>query len=73
MYSIQGKNYEYYIGVHVGLTDSTVQYRTWLTENVGREYHDWTLRMVNVNFDGFTLLVFLQSEEHVALFKLAML
>ena len=73
MYSIQGKNYEYFIGVQVGLSDSTVQYREWLSENVGREYQDWTMKMVNINFDGFTLLIFLHAEEHVALFKLAML
>jgi hypothetical protein len=73
MYRIQDKDFAHYIGVQIKLNQSTVQYRDWLANNIGREYQDWALKMVNVNYDGFTLLVFLHHAEDVALFKLAMM
>lgn len=73
MYKISGKDFEHFVSIQIRVDQSTVQYRRWLDENIGREYHDWAIKMVNINFDHFTLLVFLHHDDDVALFKLAMM
>lgn len=73
MFNIHGKDYQFTIGISIKVSESTVQYRHWLEDNVGREYGDWTSCILGIRVDSFTFQIFFHSEAHLALFKLTML
>lgn len=73
MYNVFGREYEFAITVAIPVLERTTQYTDWLRESVGPENAIWAYGFVKVSDDFLIFRFFFKEDNHMAMFKLAML